>query len=274
MYGNLELRHYDVFENSIDAFYDNKGNLVCVLDKLIDNNKPNVLLVINPDGEKKWDEILSNNYNVNLETIRPKFDNKYAKLDIEYSGLDIYNDLINAFINEKSVDNILKQLAVLRNSVVRNSSMTRLTAANEIIAKANDTIVKTQNSITRIESDLKKLRSKLIVQKKEIGREPTKQSASKILRTEAQVEITNEKLKRAKKRLLNAQHRLEIAVSDAETASEFLNRPLISANDDVDIMRDNMAIMQTMKSTVQMQKDMMQLHLTNLMIWFLTYLLT
>ena len=65
----------------------------------------------------------------------------------------------------------------------------------------------------------------LSAQKKEIGKISTKQSASKILRTESQIEATNEKLKRAKKRLESAQRRLDAATADAEMASNLLNQP-------------------------------------------------
>ena len=88
-YGNLVMRAFDIDGNEINAFYDNDDNLVFVLDNTISPQKPNVLLVINPDGDKKWDEILSGEYDIDLETIRPKVDNKYQKLDIEYSGLPV-----------------------------------------------------------------------------------------------------------------------------------------------------------------------------------------
>ena len=59
--------------------------------------------------------------------------------------------------------------------------------------------------------------------RKNIGREPTKQSAAKILKTESQIDAANEKLGRAKKRLANAQSRLDSATNDADVAQEILN---------------------------------------------------
>ena len=224
-YGDLVMRSYDIENNKINAFYDENDDLVFVVDNTITEKKPNVLLVINPDGDKKWDEILSTQYNVDLETIRPKQDNKYQKLDIEYSGLGIYESLINAFVSGDDISEHIVQLNILRDSAARHSAMTRLNVANEIITKTNATIVRTKEAIVRLQERLKTLRSKLTQQKKEIGKVPTKQSASKILKIEAQIDATNEKIKRAKKRLESAQKRLEIATVDAELASDLLNQP-------------------------------------------------
>ena len=224
-YGSLTMRAFDIDGNEINAFYDSLGKLVFVLDNTINERKPNVLLVINPDADKKWDEILSGDYGVDLETIRPKQDNKYQKLDIEYSGLPVYDALINAYNDGTSLEEALNQLAVLRDSAARHSAMMRLNMANEIIAKTNATIVKTKESILRLQARIKTLRAKLAEAKKGIGRVPTKQSAAKILKLESQIEAANEKLKRAKERLKSAQRRLETATVDAELAGDLLNQP-------------------------------------------------
>lgn len=226
-YGTLNMRSYNIDGNAINAFYDDSDDLVFVLDNTINQNKPNVLLVINPMGDKKWDEILSGEYDVDLETIRPKQDNKYQKLDIEYSGLSVYENLIDAYIAGDDLSEHLNQLNILRDSAARHSAMIRLNVANETIAKTNITIVKTKETIVRLQERVKTLRAKLSAQKKEIGKVPTKQSASKILKLESQIDATNEKLKRAKKRLDSAQKRLEVATVDAELASDLLNQPAL-----------------------------------------------
>ena len=224
-YGKLVMRPFDIAGNKINAFYDAGDNLVFVLDNTISVSKPNVLLVINPDADKKWDEILSNDYNVDLETIRPKQDNKYQKLDIEYSGLGVYDNLIRAYMADDDMEDYLDQLNVLRDSAARHSAVMRLNAANDVISKTNITIVKTKETIVNLQERLKTLRAKLSATKKEIGKVSTKQSAAKILKIESQIEATNEKLKRAKKRLESAQRRLESATVDAELASDLLNQP-------------------------------------------------
>ena len=226
-YGDLVMRSYDISGNEINAFYDESDDLVFVLDNTINQTKPNVLLVINPDGDKKWDEILSGQYDVDLETIRPKQDNKYQKLDIEYSGLSVYDKLIDAYTSGEDISEHLKQLNILRDSAARHSAMMRLNVANDVISKTNVTIVKTKETIVRLQERIKTLRAKLSSYKKEIGKVSTKQSASKILKVESQIEAANEKLKRAKKRLDSAQKRLEVATVDAELASGVLNQPAL-----------------------------------------------
>ena len=226
-FGTLVMRPYDIEGNNIRAFYDSTDDLVFVLDDTINESKPNVLLVLNPDGDKKWDEILSSEYEIDLETIRPKQDNKYQKLDIEYSGLGVYDSLINAYEAGESLEENLNQLAILRDSAARHSAMVRLNTANEIIAKTNATIVRTKQSIVRLQERLKTLRVKLVATKKEIGKVSTKQSASKVLKIESQIEAVTEKLNRAKSRLTSAQRRLEVASVDAELASAVLNRPAL-----------------------------------------------
>ena len=248
-YGSLTMRSYDIDGNSIDAFYDADDDLVFVLDNTINQSKPNVLLVINPMGDKKWDEILAVEYDVDLETIRPKQDNKYQKLDIEYSGLSVYENLINAYVAGDDLAEHLNQLNILRDSAARHSAMTRLNAANDTISKTNVTIVKTKETIVRLQERIKTLRAKLSTQKKEIGKVPTKQSASKILKLEAQIEATTEKLKRAKKRLDSAQKRLEVATVDAELASDLLNQPAL------DIKQSSKPVMVAPKYEVQKIED-------------------
>ena len=224
-YGALVMRHYNIEGNDFDAFSDSSDRLIFVMDNTINNQKPNVLLVINPSAGKKWDEILSADYGVDLETIRPKVDNKYQKFDIEYSGLSVYDGLIKAYDTGVSLEEPLNQLKILRASAARHSAMMRLNIANENITKINATIVRTKESIVRLQARLKTLRAKLSEAKKGIGREPTKQSAAKVLKLESQIEATNEKLKRAQERLKSAQKRLETATVDAELASELLNQP-------------------------------------------------
>ena len=98
----LSLVEYDIAGNAIRAYYDGSDNLIFVLDETVNSDKPNVLLVIDSFDGRKWDDVLANDYGVDLETVRPKRDNKYQKLDIEYGGLDVYADLISA--NESGDD--------------------------------------------------------------------------------------------------------------------------------------------------------------------------
>lgn len=228
----LTQKEYKIAGNEFKAFYDTTGKLVFIIDSTVDDRKSNVLLVINPVGDRKWDDILSNDYGVALETIRPKKDNKYQKLDIEYSGLAVYDDLIHAFEEDDDIDQLLDDLLVFRDASIRRSAEERLKLAEEKAEKTRETIEKTNATISDLQSKLKILRTTLSQQRKQIGKEPTKKSAAKILRTEAQIDATNEKLRRAKKRLNNAQRRLVVAEEDAELAREVLAQKPIAINNE------------------------------------------
>lgn len=245
----LTFVEYNIAGNMFRAYYDADGKLVFVLDSTIDARKPNVLLVINPVGDRKWDDILANDYGVDLETVRPKKDNKYQKLDIEYSGLSEYDALINAYKSGKGLDKALIALAAFREESVHRAATERLAVAEANAEKARETILRTKESIDEMQNKLRELRSKLSQQKKQVGREPTKKSASKILRTDAQIDAMNEKLHRAKKRLDNAQRRLIIADEDAEIAREILAQTKTSGGKEVTVPRPSAVITSRSAST-------------------------
>ena len=236
---------YNIAGNLLRAYYDADGKLVFVLDSTIDTRKPNVLLVINPVGDRKWDDILANDYGVDLETVRPKKDNKYQKLDIEYSGLAEYDALINAYKSGDDISGALNALAAFREESVRRAATERLAVAESNAEKARETILRTKESIDEMQDKLRQLRSKLSQQKKQVGREPTKKSASKILRTDAQIDAINEKLRRAKKRLDNAQRRLIVADEDAEIARDILSQKSTNFGKEVAMPRPSAVVPST-----------------------------
>ncbi|MDR1337878.1 MAG: hypothetical protein LBJ73_02515 [Rickettsiales bacterium] len=221
---HLTPEDYSIAGNEFTAYYDGAHKLVFVLDGTVDSRKPNVLLVINPAGDRKWDDILANDYNADLETIRPKKDNKYQKLDIEYGGLGVYNRLINEYKSGADLTAALAELSDFRTASVRRAAADRLVAADEIIHRARETVSKTGETMRELQARLKKLREKLVRQKKQVGKEPTKQSAAKILKTESQIDMTNDRLKRAQKRLASARRRAAAAGEDAEIARGILGR--------------------------------------------------
>lgn len=227
----LTAKDYSIAGNDFRAYYDAANKLVFVVDNTVDARKPNVMLIINPVGDRKWDDVLANDYSVDLETVRPKKDNKYQKLDIEYSGLSDYGELIRRYEAGDDLTAALAALSDFRNAAACRAASERLAAADDTADKARDTILKTHDSIAELQVRLKQLRAKLSQQKKAVGKEPTKQSAAKILRTESQIDATNEKMRRAKKRLVNAQKRLVAADEDAQVARGILTRCAVSAPD-------------------------------------------
>ncbi|MBD5400289.1 hypothetical protein HDR61_00875 [bacterium] len=221
-FGSLILRRYDINGNVLRAFFDALGSLVFVVDDTVYADKPNSLLVINPVGNRKWDDILSNDYNIELEAVRPKKDNKYQKLDIEYSGLDNYDALIRDYDAGDDVAVALGNLVKFRRAASRRAAAERLAASDVIAENARGTIARANIAIDDAKTNLKTLRSKLALNKKSVGREPTKQSAAKILRTESQIDAQKEKLARAQRRLENARRRLVAAEDDADVARAIL----------------------------------------------------
>ena len=215
---------YNIAGNVFRAYYDADKKLVFVIDSVITDIKPNVLLVINPVGDRKWDDILLNDYGVDLETVRPKQYNKYQKLDIEYTGLSVYDDLIQKYNAGQDLTDAVHNLMEFRREAALRAAKERLDAANVNANRARETIDRTKSLIYDLQVRLKELRAKAATQRRDIGKEPTKKSAAKILRTEAQIDATSDKIARAKKRLAKAQRRLTIAEDDAEIAQSILNR--------------------------------------------------
>ena len=222
--GTLRVRAYDIAGNKIRAFYDASGQIIFIIDDTITPEKPNALLIINSDDDRKWDEILTKDYGVSLEVVRPKKDNKYQKLDIEYIGLDEYSDLIDDFEDGEDMAQSLAALTSFRMDASRRAATERLGAAEVAAENARETIANAQDSIADLQSRLKTLRAKLGQQRKAVGREPTKQSAAKILRTESQIDAIKDKQQRAQRRLDNARRRLVSADEVAEFAREILAR--------------------------------------------------
>lgn len=220
---SLSYVEYDISGNLFRAYYDADGKIVFVLDFTKSEVKPNVLLVINPVGDRKWDDILMNDYGMDLEQVRPKKDNKYQKLDIEYAGLAEYDALIQASQSNVGLVEALHDISRFHDDAARRAAYERLGAAELQADRARDTIEKTNVTIADLRGRLKNLRAKLLLQRRDIGREPTKQSAAKILRTETQIDAANSKLSRAKKRLHNAQRRLSAADEEMERANNILS---------------------------------------------------
>ena len=157
----LTFKEYNIAGNVLRAYYDADGKLVFVLDSTVDDRKPNVMIAINPVGDRKWDDILANDYGVDLETVRPKKNNKYQKLDIEYSGLAEYDNLINAYENGDDLTDALTALVHFREDSVRRAAAERLAVAESGAEKARETIASTRASIDELQIKLRQLRTKL-----------------------------------------------------------------------------------------------------------------
>lgn len=244
---------YDIGGNTFRAYYDNAQNVVFVVDSTQNSRKPNVLLVLPASGERKWDEILVSDWGVDLETVRPRKDNKYQKLDVEYGNVDAYKRLVHDYQAGASLNSAFADLNVFRDNAVRRNALARLDAAQDMAAHARETIDKTNETITDLNVRIKELRTKLSVQKKSIGKEPTKQSAAKILRSDSQIEATGEKIERARRRLANARRRLVIAEDDIAAAQNILD--LLGAEPESDIASHSVMVAPKMEMMVSQSSD-------------------
>lgn len=228
----LKSKDYKIDGNLLRAFYDVQHKLVFVLDSSISEIKPNVLLVMASRGDRKWDDVLANDYNMDLELVRPKKNNKYQKLDIEYDGLVVYDNLIRAYDNNGDVKSALRELQDFREMSARRSASERLAAASAVAENARETIERTGDTIIELQAKIKAVRAKITGLRRNVGREPTKQSAAKILRAEAQLDALNDKLERAKKRMENANKRLLNAEDDIAAARAVLDLVGTDGGDD------------------------------------------
>ena len=223
-FDELTSKNYQINGNVFRVWRNKSGKIICVLDETIDEYKPYALLVMDSYDDRKWDDVLQNDFNLDLETVRPKKDNKYQKLDIEYDGLNHYAALIDAYDSEQDLDDALIRLYDFRDAAVRRAATERLIAATEVIEQASKTAMQAERSIATMQNRRKVLEKRLVHQRESIGREPAKESAAKILKTESQIEKNTEKITRSKKRLDNAMRRGESAREDADVAREILSR--------------------------------------------------
>ena len=231
--GLLKSIDFKIEDNLLSAFYKD-DELIFVLDKTINETKPNVLLIIEQIDGRKWDDILANDYNVTLELIRPKIRNKYRKLDIDYDGLNIYKNLIEDYKNGTDLTNSLNELSNFRNSSIKMAASQRLVSSQNKIRKSSITVDKTDKTLSKLQEDFKKLRLKLQKQrKKSIDPE-------KIKRTEDRIQNLILKMRRSKKRLKRAEKRLETAKKDSDISEEILKQKYImKTTKAIDVMSED-----------------------------------
>ena len=231
--GLLKSIDFKIEDNLLSAFYKD-DELIFVLDKTINETKPNVLLIIEQIDGRKWDDILANDYNVTLELIRPKIRNKYRKLDIDYDGLNIYKNLIEDYKNGNDLTNSLNELSNFRNSSIKMAASQRLVSSQNKIRKSSITVDKTDKTLSKLQEDFKKLRLKLQKQrKKNIDLE-------KIKKTEDRIQNLILKMRRSKKRLKRAEKRLETAKKDSDISEEILKQKyIIKTTKAIDVMSED-----------------------------------
>jgi len=187
----------------IDAFYDADGQLMFAVDSTRDAVLPNTMLILDARDDRKWDDILENDFHIKPETIRPKHNNKYQKLDISYDGLIIYANAIKtknaAALRDWRITATERQMAIRQADARRDKQLAEAT-----VAEAVKTLGELNELITIQSEKLKDARE-------EIGTIPPKQSAAKILALEHRIEKAQAKRARTLRRLKRAEKRIDSA---------------------------------------------------------------
>jgi len=199
--GGAVVEQFDIGCIKLKAFYDAAKRLLFVLDMTEDEVLPNTVLVLDEKGDRKWDDILENDFSVPAETIRPRKDNKYQKLDIDYEGLDYYNDAIFT----KNAE----QLKEWRRRSAETQKEIRIREARHELDLARATVGEARKTIADLDEFMELQREKLKAAKSEIGKVSPKDSAAKILRYEARIERADAKKARSLRRLKRAQKRID-----------------------------------------------------------------
>ncbi len=224
------LKQVHVILNGWDVvgYYWKNDALLFVIDSSMDTLAPDHRLIIKPDSEnpdRKWDAILSGDYGIDLETIRPKKDNKYQKLDIEYRGLDIYDSFLRMAINGASdfeMDKILHDLNAVKIHNAVGHAERRLNENDSDVEKSNETIVKTQKTIDKLDETIEFFRERLALQRQKNREKPNGLDAAKIIRTEEMIATNQQKQKKSEQRLRRAEKRAAAAKKTADAARQRL----------------------------------------------------
>lgn len=254
----LIVDDYQIAGNVFRTWHDADGRLIVVLDETIDEYKPYALLVMDSYGERKWDDVLSNDFDLDLETIRPKKENKYQKLDIEYDGLAHYAHLIAAYDSDQDISDALVKLYDFRDAAVRRAATERLIAASDIIEQSSKTAAQAERTITALQNRRHVLEKRLERHRGTIGREPAKESAAKILKTESQLEKNGEKLARSMRRLNNAVRRGDVAREDAAVARDVLARRRPSSKEEIIVEQPTENVEDFVKNNAKEEKKVVK----------------
>ncbi|MDR2268667.1 MAG: hypothetical protein LBD94_00610 [Rickettsiales bacterium] len=199
--GTVSFENFDIDGIKLRAAYDASHRLLFVLDLTKDNILPNILLVVGDRDGRKWDDILQNDFGVNPESVRPRVNNKYQKLDIDYECINYYNDAITT----GGADT----LRPVRIGIAERQRNFRIGEAYHEIELARATVSEATKTISDLDEFIKSQKGKLKAAKKNVGKEPPKDSAAKILRYESRIDRAIAKKARATRRMKRAEKRID-----------------------------------------------------------------
>jgi hypothetical protein len=198
------------------------GKVAFVVDDTHDDIIPDSMLVLEPDPlnpDRKWDDILRGNFDVDPEEVRPRIDNKYQKLDILYEGLEQYQIAVDEIISHrKASSGAVSNLKNIRLAAAVQHGSKRLADNRAILAKVSKTLNVSEETGAKVKGRIKELKTRLIDQRASVGREPTKAAAAKILKTQSMIESAEEKAKRNNARTRRTLKKISAAEAEIESA--------------------------------------------------------
>jgi hypothetical protein len=234
----LIKRLFNVGKLRFAAWLDKSGNAAFVVDDTRDQISPDVRLIINPDPMddlKKWDSILRDDFKIDPEIVRPRVDNKYQKLDIDYAGLSLYQKLIDAEnAGAKAARSDIIAVENFRINAAAIAAQKRIDDANDLLEKVSDTVGISDKTAIKIKGDLRVLKEKLSAVRATVGKQPTKAAAAKILKIQSQMEALTEKSGRndlRKKRTLKKIAAANREIEEMTARLEFLKQMGAEVND-------------------------------------------
>ncbi|MBN2676367.1 MAG: hypothetical protein JXR30_03910 [Alphaproteobacteria bacterium] len=191
------------------AYFDqSEKNLLFVLDRSNDSISPNTRLILSrEDDSRSWDDILSQDYKVDLEKIRPKEGHLYQPLDIEYENLFLYK----SFLENSENDLAAKRLKLNREKQALDHTIKRLDEETDTLHKSQQTVMSSRKSVEDYTNRLNRLKQRKKAMEKKKKENPKSISPEKEARLENSLDRNNEAVKSRVKRLHHAEKRVEKA---------------------------------------------------------------
>jgi hypothetical protein len=253
-YKNARLKDVDEFHfassgMSFVAYFVN-GELAFVIDGTRDVVCPNDILLVKPlpdeknpgDPKVKWDRILKDKFGVPPLSIRPKENTKYRKLDIAYTGLDLYDSFISLPSEELFV-----ALSDERESLALETAYQR--EAEDLLDynKSGVTLEKAELTLNTLKKRILNISKRLKRQEEIEEKKPEKADESLKRELVQKLYTATDKLRRTERRIKRARKRFDDAFKDlsakraqiAEIKRRMDERERENAARDVENTREN-----------------------------------
>jgi len=229
---NMKEFHYNSDGLVFIGYYTSDDKLAFVFNNTSDNLHSVKKLVINPLKSEvnfenpiiKWDQILKEEFDIDPVSIRPKNGNLYERFDIDYVGLDKYEELI------KNPEN-----GIIRNNLIIFDVRKNLDHAykkeEETLIELNassKTVETTTKTLEKIDTNILNLNKRIEKINLEPANEDTEEKKlilnEKLYKKLADQKNAKRRLKRAKSRYIKSNRVIENIRSLISNATDFLKK--------------------------------------------------